>query len=384
VACYTRLMTHRERILAALEHRQPDRVPKDLGSSRVTGMVKPAYETLCAYLGFGKPGAIVDRMQQVVALDEEVLRYFDVDVRAISQNPADHGGDVELGSDRYADEWGVVRRKPAGCHYYELERSPLCGEIAPQDITRHAWPDPSDPGRCRGLREQARRLREETDFAVMYNARFHPVHLTQYLRGFQDWYLDLGADQYLFSCLMAAVTEILLEWNRLALREVGDFIDLVSFGDDVGLQDRGVCALPVYRRLIRPAHERFVQMVHEHSRARIFYHTCGSVCAYLPDFIDIGIDALNPVQVTAKNMQPEKLKREFGERICFWGGIDSQHILPNGTPGEVRAEVSRMSELMGANGGYVLAAVHNIQPDVPPENVCALFGAEVNKCGSRA
>src|ERR1017187_2327961 len=323
-------------------------------------------------------------MQQVVAMDEEVLRYFDVDVRAISQNPPDHGGDVELGSDRYADEWGVVRRKPAGCHYYELERSPLCGEITPQDIARHAWPDPGDPGRYRGLREQARRLREETDLAVMYNARFHPVHLTQYLRGFQDWYPDLGADQDLFSCLMDAVTQILLEWNRLALREAGEFIDLVCFGDDVGLQDRGVCALPVYRRLIRPAHERFVQMVREHSRARIFYHTCGSVYAYLPDLIDIGIDALNPVQVTAKNMQPERLKREFGERIFFWGGIDSQHILPHGTPGEVRAEVGRMSELMGANGGYVLAAVHNIQPHVSPENVCALFGAELNKCGSRA
>ena len=119
-------------------------------------------------------------------------------------------------------------------------------------------------------------------------------------------------------------------------------------------------------------------------RTKIFYHTCGSVYAYLPDFIDIGIDALNPVQVTAKNMQPETLKREFGERICFWGGIDSQHILPNGTPGEVQAEVCRMSELMGSDGGYVLAAVHNIQPDVPPENVCALFGAELNKCGSRA
>src|ERR1017187_933816 len=145
-------------------------------------------------------------MQQVVAMDEEVLRYFDVDVRAISQNPPDHGGDVELGSDRYADEWGVVRRKPAGCHYYELERSPLCGEITPQDIARHAWPDPGDPGRYRGLREQARRLREETDFAVMYNARFHPVHLTQYLRGFQDWYLDLGGDQDLFSCLWHVAT----------------------------------------------------------------------------------------------------------------------------------------------------------------------------------
>jgi len=178
-------MTHRERIRAAVERRQPDRLPKDLGSSRVTGMVKLAYERLYACLGFGKPGAIVDRTQQAVAMDEDVLRYFEVDVRAISQNPPDCGGEVELGPNRYADEWGVVRRRPAGCHYYELECSPLCGEITAQDIARHASPDPSDPGRFRGLRELARRLREETDFAVMYNTRFHPVHLTQYLRGFR-------------------------------------------------------------------------------------------------------------------------------------------------------------------------------------------------------
>lgn len=367
-------MTHRERVAAALEHRQPDRVPKDLGSARVTGMVKAAYENLCAYLGFGKPGAIVDRMQQVVAMDEEILRLFDVDLRAVSQGPPDHGGDTELGDHRYGDEWGVVRRQPPGCHYYDLERSPLAGEITARDIARYPWPDPGDPGRYRGLREQARRLHEETDYAVMYNARFHPVHMTQYLRGFEDWYLDLGADHARFACLMDAVTEVLLEWNRLALRELGEFIDVVSFGDDVGMQDRAVCSLALYRRLIRPAHERFLQMVREHTAAKVFYHTCGSVYAYIPDFIDIGIDALNPVQVTARNMEPELLKREFGGRISFWGGIDSQRILPCATPDEVRAEVRRMAGLMGAGGGYVLAAVHNIQPDVPPENLCALFG----------
>jgi uroporphyrinogen decarboxylase len=376
-------MTHRERVITALEHRQPDRVPKDLGSSRVTGMVKASYERLRAYLGFGKPGAVVDRMQQVVAMDEDILRYFDVDVRAISQGAPDQGGDIELSENRYQDEWGVVRCQPPGCHYYDLERSPLAGEITAGDIARYPWPDPTDPGRFRGLRDEARRLRDETDFAIMYNARFHPVHMTQYLRGFEDWYLDLGANHALFSCLMDAVSSVLLEWNRLALRELGEYIDLVSFGDDVGTQDRAVCSLPVYRRQIRPAHERFLQMVREHSNAKIFYHTCGSVYAYIPDFMDMGIDALNPVQVTARNMQPERLKLEFGDRISFWGGIDSQRILPRGTPDDVRAEVRRMSELMGAHGGYVMAAVHNIQPDVPPENLCALFGAGKDRTQGR-
>ena len=368
-------MTHRERVIAALEHRQPDRVPKDLGSARVTGIVKAAYDNLRAHLGFGEPGAVLDRMQQVVSVDERILRLFDVDVRAVSQGPPDRGGDKELGPNRYRDEWGVVRSQPPGCHYYELDGSPMAGEISVADIARYPWPDPSDPGRHRHLREQARRLCEETDFAVMYNARFNPVHMMQYLRGFEDWYLDLGGNHELFQSLIEVVSAIMLEWNRLALLELAPYVDVVSFGDDVGLEDRAVCSLPLYRRLIRPVHERFAQLVRQHSQAKIFYHTCGSVYALLPDFIEMGIDALNPVQVTARNMQPEKLQREFGGRIAFWGGIDSRRLLPYGTPAEVRAEAQRMSELMGPGGGYVLAAVHNIQPDVPPENVCALFGA---------
>jgi uroporphyrinogen decarboxylase len=141
------------------------------------------------------------------------------------------------------------------------------------------------------------------------------------------------------------------------------------------LQDRPVCSLPMYRQLIRPAHERVVETIRAHTRAKILYHTCGSVYRYIEDFISIGIDALNPIQVRAKNMDPERLKREFGGRIAFWGGIDSQHVLPHRSPQEVADEVRRIFGILGTGGGYVLAAVHNIQPDVPPENILAMFAA---------
>lgn len=367
-------MTHRERVLAALDHREPDRLPMDLGSSRVTGIVRQAYDNLRARLGYGGEGVLVDRMQQIVQMDERILERLGVDVRAFAHGAPDRGGDQELDADRYRDEWGVVRRKPPGCHYYELAASPLAGEITAGDIARYPWPDPTDPGRFRGLRQEAERLRK-TGYAVMFNARFFPVHLTQYLRGFEDWYLDLGSNHDRFACLMEAAMDVLVELNRRALAEVGDLIDIVSFGDDVGLQDRPVCSLPLYRKLIRPAHERAVATIREHSRARIFYHSCGSVYAYIEDFIGMGIDALNPVQVSAKNMQPERLKREFGSRIAFWGGVDSQHLMPRGSPDEVGAEVRRLFEVMGPGGGYVLANVHNIQPDVPPDNILALFDA---------
>jgi len=367
-------MTHRERVLTALDHRAPDRVPMDIGGARFTGIVDGAYENLRAHLGFGGRGPILDRMMQVVEMDESVLRCLDVDTRALAHGAPDRGGDQELGPQRYRDEWGVVRVKPPSSRYYDLESSPLAGDITPADVARYPRPDPTDPGICRGLRARAEALRQ-TDYAIVYNGRFNPVHTTQYLRGFEDWFLDLGQNHALFRCLMEAVTEVLVELNHRTLREIGDLIDIYAFGDDVGQQDRPVCSLAAYRALIRPYHERLVETVRAHSRAKILYHTCGSVYKYVDDFIAIGIDALNPVQVSARDMEPARLKREFGGRICFWGGIDTQKILPAGSPADVAAEVHRMFEVMGGNGGYVLGAVHNVQPDVPPENLCALFAA---------
>ena len=367
-------MTHRERVLAALEHREPDRLPMDLGSARFSGMVLGAYEKLRAHLGYGEPGAIVDRMQQVVTVDERILRRLDVDVRAVSQGAPDQVRDEELEGDRWRDEWGVVRRKPAGCHYYELARCPLAGAITAADIARFSWPDPADCGRYRNLRAQALPLRD-AGFAVMYNARYNLVHQTQYSRGFEDWFSDLAQDHATFQAMMEAVVEVQLEWNRLALEQIGDIIDIVAFGDDIGVQDRTLCSLALYRKLIRPYQERIVAAIRSQTRAKILYHTCGSVYRFIEDFIDIGIDALNPIQVTARNMEPERLKREFGGRIAFWGGIDSQRVLPEGSPGDVRANVRQMFDIMGPGGGYVLSAVHNVQPDVPPENVLAIFDA---------
>ena len=365
-------MTHRERVLAALALREPDRVPMDLGTARFTGMVKGACENLCRHLGFGRPGPVVDRMQQLVDVDQRILEYLDVDCRAFAQSPPDLGADEDVGEGRYRDEWGVIRVQPPGSHYYDLEGSPLAGDITSQDIARYPWPDPTDPGRFRGLRDTALRLRE-TDYAVIYNARFQLVHMTQYLRGFEDWYLDLGGRHDIFRCLADAILDVMLEINRRVFREIGDLIDIVAFGDDVGLQDRPVCSPDLYRRLIRPYQERIVEAIRSGTGAKILYHTCGSVYKLIPDFIDMGIDALNPVQVTARNMEPERLKRECGGRIAFWGGVDSQHILPHGTPEDVRAEVRRLFEILGAGGGWVLTSVHNVQPDVPPENLLAMF-----------
>ena len=366
-------MTHRERVLAALEHRQPNRLPLDLASARFTGIMKGADEALRARLGFGEPGAIVSRMGQTVEVDERILRHFDVDVRGFSAGGRDKGGDEELGAGRYRDEWGVIRRQPPGSAYYDIEISPLAGNITPETIARHPWPDPTDPGPSRGLRDRAERLHRETDYAVMFNARLSLVHTTQYLRGFEPWCVDLGEDSPVYHALMEVVLEAMLESHRRILREIGDVIDLISFGDDLGLQDRPLCSVQTYRRMIRPYQERIIEMIRSHTKARIVYHTCGSVYRLMDELIGLGIEAVNPVQLSAKDMDPVRLKREFGSRIAFWGGMDTQRILPLGSPENVRTEVRRLFEILGDGGGYVLASVHNIQQDVPAENILAMF-----------
>ena len=338
----------------------------DVGSARFTGMVKAAYDGLRGRLGFGEPGAIIERMQQLVGMDERVLDALDVDVRAFLRRDLRIARAIwSFPVKNYGTNGESSAASPPAAiitsHALAAGRRNLRGKYRALRMAR------SDlPGNHRGLREQAVRLRK-SGYAVMYNARFNIVHTAQYLRGFEDWYLDLGQNHELFRGLMQAITEVLVELNHRTLAEVGDLIDIVAFGDDVGLQDRPVCSLPMYRQLIRPAHERVVETIHAHTRAKILYHTCGSVYRYIEDFISIGIDALNPIQVRAKNMEPERLKREFGGRIVFWGGIDSQHVLPHGSPQDVADEVRRIFGILGTGGGYVLAAVHNIQPDVPPK-----------------
>ncbi|MCP5110508.1 MAG: hypothetical protein GY953_06695, partial [bacterium] len=164
-------MTHRERLLTALAHRQPDRLPMDLGSARFTGMVKQAHDRLCDHLGFGETGGLIDMMQQLYDVDERVMEHLGVDARSVSLGAPDSGGDQMLPDGRHKDEWGVVRVRPEGCHYYELQECPLAGEITAADIANFPFPDPTDAGRFRGLRERALRLKQKTPYAVIFNAR---------------------------------------------------------------------------------------------------------------------------------------------------------------------------------------------------------------------
>lgn len=367
-------MTHRQRVLAALNHREPDRVPIDFGSARCTSIHVVGYERLKRHFGIEAPNIITDRMQQCVQVDDRILEQLGVDTRGLVPGPADGQPDVELDELTYRDEWGVVRSKPSGSYWYDLKASPLVGEITVQDIARYPWPDPDDPGRVRGLRQRALELKEKGDYALVLSLTIGVVHFSQYLRGFQDWYVDMAADRKLVGALMDAIVDVTMQMARDVLREVGEFSDIVLTGDDLGTQGGPQVSPATYREVIKPRHARFYQLVREMCpQAKIALHSCGSVYPLLNDLMEIGVEVLNPIQVTARDMEPGRLKAEFGDRLCFWGGVDTQQVLPRGTVEDVKAEVRRRVEEMGHGGGYILSAVHNVQPDVPVENLLAMF-----------
>jgi uroporphyrinogen decarboxylase len=373
-------MTHRERILAALKHKTPDRVPLDLGGTGATTITIEAHERLRAHLGLpSEPSPVVfSARSSTVVPDEVILRRFDIDARPLRIGSAVDRPERELSQDRLLDEWGVTWAKHAGTHYINSD-GPFChlADPALHDLEKFDWPDPADPGRFEGLRERARKLHEETDYAVILNFGIGPVHQCQYVRGYAAWLEDLLLRPVFAEALIDRITDIAIQITDRALEEAGEYVDLVMSGDDIATQNATLVRPDLYRRMIKPRHKALANAMKRHGKPIIF-HSCGSVYPLIPDLIEVGIDALNPVQVSAADMGTERLKREFGRDLAFWGGIDTHRVLPTGTPAEVREEVKRRIDHLNDNGGYVLSSVHNIQPEVPPENIVAMYEAALD------
>jgi uroporphyrinogen decarboxylase len=366
-------MTSRERVLAALAHRQPDHVPVDLGSMKSSGMVVEGYERLKAHFGLTAETRLADRMQRIAEIDEPILRALQIDTRGASFGVPVKGLAQDLGSRAYRDMWGVERVNPVGSYYFDLKVSPLAGEISTGDILHYPWPDPDDPGLVAGLRERVRWIRENTDCAVVLALPAAFVHISQYLRGFEDWFCDFAADMRRLEVLFDAVLEVTIQLSRNMLRKVGQEVDVLIWSDDLGTQHSLIVSPDSYRRYIKPRHKKFVQALRDLSPARVAFHSCGAVAPLIEDFIEIGVECLNPVQTSAAGMDPALLKQKYRGRMAFWGGTDSQGTVPRGSVPEVTRMVENLIERFGGGGGYVFANGHNIQPDVPLDNVLAMF-----------
>ncbi len=370
-------MTHRERILAALKHQEPDRVPIDLGGTGCTTMSVKAHTRLREHLGLPAdlPPAMWSARSTTVIPDEAILRHLDVNARGLLLGMSCARPDRQLSDDSIFDEWGVTWTRHAGTHFINSD-GPFCRLAEPslKDLDKFDWPDPDDPGRFQGLRERARKLHEETDYAVILTLSNGPVHVCQYLRGYAEWLEDLLLRPAFAEGLIDRVSDILIRIADRALAEAGDYIDVAMYGDDIATQGAPLFRPDLYRRMIKPRHKALADTIHRH-RKPILYHSCGSVYGLIPDLIEVGIDALNPIQVSAANMDTARIKREFGLDLTFWGGIDTHRVLPLGTPAEVRQEVKRQISRLDGTGGYVVCGVHNLQPEVPPENVVAMYEA---------
>ncbi len=374
-------MTHRERVLTALDRREPDRVPLDISATKCTSIHRVAYQNLIGHLGLSpRPGVIWDKMQQIVMPEEDFLERLDVDTRALWAGPPDGFTAPDLGPDYFMDEWGVLRYCPPGGLYFDLHKSPLQGEVTLDDLESFPWPDPDDPGRVRGLRERAHHLRHETDYAVVLNLGATLLHTSQYLRGFDGWFTDLILQPEFMHRMLDKILDVHLRTIRNIFREVGDNADIVFLGDDLATETGPMISPAHYREYLKPRFMQLISCVREFSRAKILYHCCGSAHHFIDDLVEAGVDALNPVQTSARGMNPADLKRRFGDRISFWGGIDTRRVLNHGSVEEVRAEVRQVIQALAPGGGYVLNFIHNAQPDVRPENVVAMIET-LRECG---
>ncbi len=367
------MMTSRERVLCALNHEEPDRVPVFFGTSGATTMLVPGYERLKGYLNIQSETRALSKALQYARIDEQVMVRFGSDGRPLVPRPTPSVLRRDISNRAFVDEWGITWQMTPGNLYYEVAASPLKG-LTLDDLDRYPWPDLSHPARFEGLAEEARVLHDETPYAVVYVSGISPFEQIYMIRSLDAWMMDLATDPDFVHALMRRVTDLMLAGVTRFLEEAGQYIDVIVMGDDLGTQSAPMISPAMYRRMIKPYHAELMAAIKSKTRARIFFHSDGNIYPLIGDLIEVGVDLLNPVQVSARDMgDTARLKREFGDRLAFCGAIDTQWALPYGTPDDVRREVRRRIKDLAPGGGYVLAAVHCIQPDVPPENVCAMF-----------
>jgi uroporphyrinogen decarboxylase len=345
----------------------------------MTGIHARAYPALRRALGLPPVEVrIGDVSQQLAVVDDDVLDRLGIDVRGVEpRSPSGWRREiVEEGAElAFVDEWGVRRRMPAGGLYFDPATAPLAGEIDAGHLARFAWPDGGDPARRAGVATAANRIVAEEGRAVFVGSVC--AGLTEMLfrlRGFEDGYMDLAADPALARALMERVLEVKLAWWAGVLPELGESVDVVGEADDLGGQSTPLFSPRTYRELVKPLHAELFAFIRARTRARILFHSCGAIRDLLPDLVEIGVDILNPVQVSAAGMDTADLKRDVGRDLAFWGGgVDTQRVLGAGTPADVAAEVGRRIADLAPGGGFVFASVHNIQANVPAENLGAMW-----------
>lgn len=372
-------MNSRARVLAALSHQEPDRVPIDIGGTVVTSITEAAYVPLMRHLGLPPvdTGTYYDYNQRLPYLAESFLVHFGVDTRTVAL-PPELAPNPQLTDDgsywSYRDKWGGSLRIPKENGLYFDPAECALPEFTRDTVRRYRWPDWERAENLAAIRDNAIRLRRDTDYALCGTANVGLGIFEQAGRmvGLENFMVAMATDRPLAAYLLDGITEHYLEETRRYMEAVGDYLDVYQYGDDVATQLSWMISPDAYVDLIKPRQKRLIDVVKAGTRARFMYHGCGAVFDLIPHLIDLGVDVVNPVQVSARGMDSRRLKEAWGRDIVFWGGgVDTQKVLPFGTPDEVRAEVRRRVEDLSPGGGFVWAAVHNIQAGIPPDNIIA-------------
>jgi uroporphyrinogen decarboxylase len=322
-------------------------------------------------------------VQQLAKPSEDVLKRFHVDVRYIcAHGPDSFKGGIEQNTrdgklwHDLKDEFGVVWSMPDDQKLYmDISHHPLA-DATIADLDDYPFPDGGDRSRFTGVREQALQMRKETPYAISTGIGGVVYEICWYMRGLERWFMDMIQNPDFCEALLDKTLKFWMDYYVGFMAEVGDIIDIVMVGDDLSGQDGPLFSPKFYRKVVKPRQKKLLQHIKSLTSAKVWYHTCGGCIEYIPDLIDNGIDILNPIQISARDMEPKLLKEKYGDKLVFWGGaIDAQHILPFAKSSEIRKHVRRNLEIFKSGGGFVFNNVHNIQVGVPAENIVALFDA---------
>ena len=407
-------MNGRQRVLAAIQHQEPDRVPVDIGSTPSSGISATAHYNLMQYLGQGDtPTRVYDVVQQVAQPDDAFLDRFGIDAidigRAFDARDDDwyditlptglpvqfptwfHAVPQEDGAwDAFAPDGTRIATMPLGASFFDQTCFPYVdgypdnfdnlSQVMPlvhwSGLAHSPWDHAGEADFWEQLRARALDLRQNSDRALMIVVGCNLFEWGTFLRRLDNFLVDVVTDPVNVERLLDALLERHMVTLEKVCRAVGDVADIVRFGDDLGTDQGPFMSPKIYRALFKPRQKIMTDYVHSHSQAHTFLHSCGSIYKLLPDLIEAGFEIINPVQTSSRDMDPARLKQEFGRDLTFWGGgCDTRHVLNHGTPAAVRDHVCRNIEILSPGGGFVFNTVHNILPDVPPQNFMAMFEA---------
>ena len=407
--------TSRDRVLAAINHQKPDRVPIDLGATPSSGISAIAYSNLVKHIGQpDSPVLVYDVVQQLAQPDYHILNRFGVDVldigRTFNDQPSDWQPTVLAnGASAFYPKWfnptklsdgsfvtydddgkRILSRMPIGATFFDQTYFPYVdgypdsyenlgaemGRIMWARDAHSPWDHAGDSDFWQKLRENTLKLRQTTDKALLVVCGCNLFEWGTFLRRMDNFLMDLMCDPYNVEKLLDQLVIRHLATLEKVCNAVGDIVDIIRFGDDLGMSSGPFMDVDTYKTLFKPRHKMLCDYVKSHSKMHTFIHSCGSISILMPDLIEAGIEIFNPVQTNAWKMEPEFLKKEFGKDVTFWGGgIETVGTLNVGTPELIKEQVQKRLEIFSKDGGFVFNTVHNILPDVPPENIIAMYDA---------